>query len=172
MNYRVLSPSPIQEVFSEIRWNDISSLESLGLTSLEQTLLTSGEANPIEYTLSNNDDAIDFIRLLLKVLDQVIAPIVRRSNSFKRVSQISLEESIDRQSALEWLERDTSGVVKHFVISKLCESVDCIRSGNVRSVSVSSTFFRNGYLLEGWSTLMQLLDRGGSDVYTLRKRFT
>lgn len=170
MIYRILSPSPIQDVFSELRWSEISSEERLGLTSLESTLLTSGETNPIEYTLSNNDDAIDFLRLLLKVLDQVIAPIVRRSNSFKRISKISVDEVVDRQTALEWLERDASGVVKHFVISKLCEAVDCIRGGNVKGVTVAATLFPNGFLLEGWPTLMQLLDKGGSDVYTLRKR--
>ena len=169
MIYRVLSPSPVQEAFSEIRWNDIDGLD---LNPLEQTLLTSGEANPIEYTLANNDDAVGFIRILLKVLDQVIAPIVRRSNSLsslRRVTRLGLEESLDRTTAVEYLEADAAGVVKHFVISKLCEVLDCIRTGDLRSISMESAFFPNGFLLEGWQTLMQLLDKGGSDVYTLRK---
>ena len=180
-HFRVLSPSPVQDVFGEIRWSDVKFLE---LTSLEQTLLASGEANPIEYTLSNNDDAVGFVRLLLKVLDQVIAPIVRRSSSSRggggahRVSQLGLDalagtagENNDYSSTtpLDWLEKDANGVVKHFAISKLCEVVDCIRSGDLHSISMESIFFPNGFLIEGWHTLAQLLEKGGSDVYTLRK---
>lgn len=179
-HYRVLSPSPVSEVFGEIRWSDVKFLE---LSPLEQTLLTSGEANPIEYTLSNNDDAVGFVRLLLKVLDQVIAPIVRRSSSggggnVRRVSQLGLDTTAStiatddgggENSTLDWLEKDANGVVKHFAISKLCEVVDCIRSGDLRSISMESIFFPNGFLIEGWKTLEQLLEKGGSDVYTLRK---
>ena len=177
-HFRVLSPSPVSEVFGEIRWSDVKFLE---LSQLEQTLLTSGEANPIEYTLSNNDDAVGFVRLLLKVLDQVIAPIVRRSSSggnVRRVSQLGLDTSAagtladgggGENSTLDWLEKDANGVVKHFAISKLCEVVDCIRSGFLHSISMESIFFPNGFLIEGWHTLSQLLEKGGSDVYTLRK---
>ena len=144
-------------------------MEGVELSSLEQTLLTSGEANPIEYTLSNNDDAIDFVRLLFKVLDQVMAPIVRRSAAVRRVSSLGLDASVDRQTALEWLETDANGVVKHFIISKLCEIIDCIRSQSIRSISMASLFFPNGFLIDGWQTMMQLLGKGGSDIYTLRK---
>ena len=181
-HFRALSPSPVQDIFSEIRWNDVKVLE---LTSLEQTLLTSGEANPIEYTLSNNDDAVGFVRLLLKVLDQVVARIVRRTHSnngqqqaFRRVSELGLDggggalsqaSAAEGQEAQDWLEMDANGVVKHFVISKLCEVVECIRSGDLHSISMESIFFPNGFLIEGWSTLSHVLEKGGSDAYALRK---
>ena len=61
------------------------------------------------------------------------------------------------------------GVVKHFVISKICEVLDCVRNGNLLSISMESIFFPNGFLLEGWQSLMQVLDKGGSDVFTQRK---
>jgi hypothetical protein len=168
MIYRVLSPSPVQEAFSEIRWEDIEGLE---VNSLERALLSSGEANPIEYTLNNNEDAIGFVRLLFHVLDQVISPILRRTSSLsspRRVSRLGLEESLDRQTAVEYMENDAIGVVKHFAVSKLCEVLDCVHSGDLRTISMESIFFPNGFIIDGWKTLIMALDKGGSDVYTLR----
>lgn len=169
MSTILLPPSPVQEVFGEIRWGYVASLE---LSKLEQTLLSSGEANPIEYTLSNNDDAVDFIQLLLKVLDQVIHPIYRRTNSAGDMRRLLRDDGPAAQgppTPLEVLENEPHNVIKHFLIAKLCEVVDCLRSGNLRSVSFASTFFINGFLLEGWQTLMHILERGGIDVFTQRK---
>lgn len=164
----MFSPSPVQEVFGEIRWAEITTLE---LTKLEQTLLASGEANPIEYTLSNNEDAVDFIRLLFKVLDQVILPSFRRSSSLGNLRRMLRDDNAKGPSPLEVLENDPHSVVKHFLVSKLCEIMECLRSGDLRSVSISSTFFVNGFLLDGWQTLMHILERGGYDIFAQREYF-
>jgi len=67
----VLSSSPIAAAFSGIQWDPLGKLR---LTDVEKSLLRSGEDNPIEYTLSNTEDALIYIKTLLKVLAEATGP--------------------------------------------------------------------------------------------------
>jgi hypothetical protein len=59
------TPSPVAEAFSGIQWDPLGKLR---LTNAEKSLLRSGEDNPVDYTLSNSEDACLYVRALLKVL--------------------------------------------------------------------------------------------------------
>lgn len=165
-----LSPSPVHEAFAEIRWDSL-----LDLTDLERTLLRSGEENPIEYVLSNNEDATDYLQILLKVLDQALLPSLQQQQSSprsstprRRVSRLRIDSILNYETALELLEEDIHGVVKHYVIDKAAEVMACMLSGDLSRVTMASTCFPNGFLLQGWPTLYQVLEQGGSDSYAQR----
>jgi hypothetical protein len=172
-----LSPSPVHEAFAEIRWDAL-----LDLTDLERTLLRSGEENPIEYVLSNNEDATDYLQILLKVLDQVLVPSLQQqqqqllpsSSSMprRRVSRLRIDSVLNYETALELLDEDIHGVVKHYVIDKVAEVMACMLSGDLSRVSMASTCFPNGFLLAGWPPLYQVLEQGGSDAYAQRTKRT
>jgi hypothetical protein len=66
-----MTPSPVCAAFSGIQWDPLGKLH---LTDAEKSLLRSGEDNPVDYTLSNNEDACMYVRALLKVLTESVGP--------------------------------------------------------------------------------------------------
>ena len=66
-----INQSPVAAAFSGIQWDP---LEKIRLTNAEKSLLRSGEDNPVDYTLSNSEDACMYVRALLKVLTESVGP--------------------------------------------------------------------------------------------------
>jgi hypothetical protein len=95
-----LPASPVAAAFSGIQWDP---LEKLGLTSPEKSLLRSGEDNPVDYTLSNVEDAFMYSRTLLKVLSECSGP----SGPSKKVSKV--KETLTANEALQMLYVDPTG---------------------------------------------------------------
>lgn len=154
-----LSPSPVHEAFTGIQWDP---LEKLQLVANEKALLRAAEDNVISYTLARQDEAREYTHILLKVLDEVLVPGSMNSN----VSRLSLEESLPDDEALQLLYVDSSGVVAHYAISKLCEVVFCLKESSKKSkVTLSSTFYQDGTLIENWRPLLRILLNGGSDAF-------
>jgi len=96
----VLPPSPVALAFSGIQWDPLGKLK---LTNAEKSLLRSGEDNPVDYTLSNVDDACMYARALLKVLAESSGP----SGPSTKVSKI--KESLPADDALQMLYTDPTG---------------------------------------------------------------
>ena len=65
------------------------------LSPPEFSLLKSAEENPIEYTLAELDDAISYIRILLKMLDQVTTAPTTSSSSGTATTSGGILSSID-----------------------------------------------------------------------------
>jgi hypothetical protein len=95
-----LPASPVAAAFSGIQWDP---LEKLCLTNSEKSLLRSGEDNPVDYTLSNVDDACMYTRTLLKVLSECAGP----SGPSKKVSKV--REVLTTIEALRILYVDPTG---------------------------------------------------------------
>lgn len=149
----VLHPSPVAAAFSGIQWDP---LEKLKLTSAEKSLLRSGDINPVDYTLSNSEDACMYVRALIKVLTEASGP----SGPSVKVSKI--KESLPLDHALQALYMDPTGVVTHYAISKLFEVITSLREKKDSStVSMISTFYENGKLLDEWRPLLRVLHLGG-----------
>jgi len=160
-----LSASPVYEAFAGIQWDPIEKLE---LTEAEKSLLRAGEQNPVEYTLFHQEDAAAYAHLLLKVLEQTIAPSNQGngSSSMRKVSKLSLQEILPDDEALQLLYVDSIGVVTHYTISKLCEVIICLKGSSKSSkVTLSTTFYPDGILIENWRPLLGILMRGGSDAF-------
>ena len=159
-----LSPSPVHEAFAGIQWDPIEKLE---LTEAEKSLLRAGEQNPVEYTLFHQEDAAAYAHLLLKVLEQAKIPIsISKESSVRKVSKLSLEETLPDDEAVQLLYVDSIGVVTHYAISKLCEVIICLKGSSKSSkVTLSATFYPDGILADNWRPLLGILMRGGSDAF-------
>lgn len=96
-----LAPSPVSPAFPGIQWDP---LDKLRLSNAEKSLLRSGEDNPVDYTLSNTDDAGMYSRALLKVLAESSGP----SGPSTKVSKIK-ERSLPADEALQFLYTDPTG---------------------------------------------------------------
>ncbi len=95
-----IQPSPVALAYPGIQWDP---LEKLKLTSSEKSILRSGEDNPVEYTLSNRDDARMYTRALLKVLAESSGP----SGPSAKVSKI--KNPLPTDEALQMLYVDATG---------------------------------------------------------------
>ena len=95
-----LSPSPVAAAFSGIQWDPLGKLK---LTNAEKSILRSGEDNPVDYTLSNAEDACMYARALLKVLAESSGP----SGPSTKVSKI--KETMPVDDALQMLYTDPTG---------------------------------------------------------------
>lgn len=157
-----ISQSPVQNAFPFIEWN-----APIALSRPEQALLQSAEETPLEYTLAEFGDTFAYARLLLKVLDQVTGP----SNP-GRVSELPLDvaagQGLDDEEALQYLAEDKTGVVTHYLISKLYEMMGLLTERPSHSpVQISTIFYQHNKLLEDWRPLLRLLYRPG-DPYSQR----
>lgn len=151
-----LAPSPVAAAFNGIQWDP---LEKLRLSSPERGVLRSAEANPIDYTLSNQEDAVAYVRLLLKVLAEASGP----SGPSSKVSH--LRETLPEAEALQMLYVDAMGVVTHYAITKLFEVITCLKEKKEGStVTVATTFYNesDGMLMDEWRPLLRVLHLGGS----------
>jgi len=159
------SPSPVHLAFTGIQWDPLGKLE---LTGPEKSLLRSAEDNVLDYTIAEQDDASAYARLLLKVLDQVIGP----NNPSDKVAKLNLEDILDDEEALQMLYVDPMGVVSHYALSKLYEVILYLKDKSSRSpMSVYSTFYKNGVLIEEWRPLLRILKGGAGtgDAYAQSK---
>lgn len=149
-----ISPSPVCAAFSGISWDPLGRLR---LTDAEKSLLRSGEDNPVDYTLSNIEDACLYVQALLKVLVEASGP----SGPSTKVSH--LREELPTADALQILYTDATGVVTHYAIAKLHEVIVSLRERrNTADVNMSSIFFPEGKLIESWRPLLRILHLGGS----------
>lgn len=160
------SPSPVHLAFTGIQWDPLGKLE---LTGPEKSLLRSAEDNVLDYALAEQDDAAAYSRLLLKVLDQVIGP----NNPSDKVAKLNLEDILDDEEALQMLYVDPMGVVSHYALSKLYEVILYLKEKGSKSgatLSLASTFYKDGVLVEEWRPLLRILKGGGTgDAYAQRK---
>lgn len=157
-----LSPSPVCEAFHGIQWDP---LEKLRLTGPEKATLRSAEANPLDYTLADRNEAAAYARVLLKVLAEASGP----SGPSSRVSHLT--DMLPVEEALQLLYVDAMGVVTHYAITKLYEIVLCFKENGEKSrVSIASTFYGpDGSLVDDWRPLLRVLHLGGSgDVFAQR----
>jgi len=156
-----ISPSPVAAAFSGIQWDPLGKLR---LTNSEKSLLRSGEDNPTDYTLGNVEDACHYVRALLKVLAEA-------SGSSGPSSKVShLRDPLPVADALQLLYVDALGVVTHYAISKLVDVISCLmEKKDGASVSMVTTFFEYGNLIDDWRPLLRVLHLGGSgDPYAQR----
>jgi hypothetical protein len=160
-----LAPSPVHLAFPGIQWDPLGKLE---LSGPEKSLLRSAEDNVLDYALAEQDDAAAYARLLLKVLDQVIGP----NNPSDKVAKLNLEDILDDEEALQMLYVDPMGVVSHYALSKLYEVILYLKEkGSKSEMSVASTFYKEGVLIEEWRPLLRILKGGAGtgDAYAQSK---
>lgn len=166
----VLSVSPVQEAFPGIQWD---SLGKVSLSHFEKCIIRAGEDNVLEYTIFHNqEDTSAYVDILLKILDNCIAPGNPDANSSKnRVARLPFESVLSEDEAVQFLESDHVGVMKHFTISKLCDIVQCLQDTNNNSskITMSSTFFPDGILIDNWRPLLRVLHGGNTDIFAQRK---
>lgn len=158
-----LPHSPVIHAFSGIQWDP---MQKLRLTNKEKLLLRSAEANPIDYTLSNNEESAAYVKVVLKVLAEASGA----SGPSSKVSH--LKELLPEDEALQMLYTDPMGVVTHYAITKLYNIVVCLKEKKRgSSVSMGSTFFNqdDGNLIDEWRPLLRVLHLGGSgDAFAQR----
>jgi V-type H+-transporting ATPase subunit H len=153
-----VSPSPVYIAFLKIEWND-----PVSLSSPELTLLQNAEENPLEYTIAEYDDAYRYARLLLKLLDQVTGPTQPGI-----LSEVQLEAiPFDEDKAYDYLRQDKSGVISHYLITKLYELIHLLSQEPTQQIQIATIFFANQQLVEDWRPLLRLLYRQG-DAFAQR----
>jgi hypothetical protein len=164
----LLSPSPVHEVFSEIR---IDNLSSLDLSAPEKALFKSGEQNVIEYTLFDHNDATDYVHLLLKLIERLSSSTAPASPSSRtRVCALGLDHFLSHEKALDYLCSDEVGVAYHYTISTLCEVFYSLRENSKSTkATIANIFYPDGMLIEQWRSLWKALRRGTTDDYAQRK---
>jgi len=148
--------SPVFLAFTGIQWDP---LEKLRLGKPEKLMLQSAEANPLDYTLSDVQEARAYARVLLKVLAEASGP----SGPSSKVSHLKTE--LPDAEALQMLYVDAMGVVTHYAITKLCDVVVCLgeKRASVASVTIASTFYGDdGVLIDEWRPLLRVLHLGGA----------
>ena len=223
MFHPTLSPSPLQNAFPHIPWttdtgssayhsyynnggvasspSTTSSLASNSsssggwhLSNPELNVLQNAEEHHLEYTLADLDDAFLYVRVLLKVLDQVTGPsdvgMVSDSEWGRLDPQNYTTGSamLSEEQALEVYAEDKAGVATHYVITRLCELVGLLTtmSDSARrdsKVRITTLFYhrddkdnfnsplrqpRQLRLMEDWRPLLRILYRSGSDDFTKR----
>ncbi|KAL3939393.1 MAG: hypothetical protein SGBAC_005879 [Bacillariaceae sp.] len=162
-----VSPSPVQSVFSKVEWTF-----PVSLSSPEIELLESAEENPLEYTIAEYMEAFQYARLLLKLLDQVMGPTQPGI-----LSNVGLDAPLfDQDEAMEYLHNDKSGVVTHYVMTKLFDLIHILAQDPTDKVKLTTIFFtttnntnntprqpnpQQQLLLEDWRPLLQILYRQG-----------
>ena len=158
-----LPPSPVMGAFAGIQWDP---MQKLRLTQPEKLLLRSGEANPIDYTLSNREESTAYVKVVLKVLAEASGA----SGPSSKVSH--LKGMLPDDEALQILYTDPMGVVVHYAITKLYDIIVCLREKKRGSdVSIGATFYNedDGNLLDEWRPLLRVLHLGGSgDAFAQR----
>lgn len=131
-----LSQSPVHEAFHGIVGDP---LQKLSLSAPEIALLQAAEANPLEYTLSDQHDAEAYAHVLLKVIDQCTTSNKASNSKSKHVpavAKLSLSQSpLQDDEALQLLYVDTMGVVLHYAISKLTAVIQALLAMNNNSSS-------------------------------------
>ena len=161
-----LLPSPVHLAFTGIQWDPLGKLE---LTGTEKGLLRSAEDNVLDYSLAEQDDASAYVRLLLKVLDQVVGP----NNPSDKVAKLSVEDTLDDEEALQMLYVDPMGVVSHYALSKLYDVILYLneKKKSKSEISVYSTFYNQGVLIEEWRPFLRILKGGAGtgDAYAHSK---
>jgi len=149
-----ISSSPVALAFPFIEWIP----PTIAISRPEHSLLRSAEEGPLEYIISDHQESYAYARLLLKVLDQVTGP----SNP-GRVAELTLEQSaLDQEDALQYLQDDKTGVVTHYLITKLYDFIGLLTQQQPDSfVQILTIFYREDKLLEDWRPLLRLLYRQG-----------
>jgi len=150
----VLSPSPVHLAFTGIQWDPLGKLE---LSDPEKSLLRSAEDNVFDYCLAETEDAAAYARVLLKVLDQVTSG--PNSSYVDKVAKLSLQDILEDQEALQMLYVDPMGVVTHYALTKLYEVILYLKEKRTSksNLSVVSTFYKDGSLIEEWRPLLRIL---------------
>jgi len=178
-----LSLSPVHEAFKDIQWDSVGMLSPL-LSDQDRALLKAAEDNVIEYTLADQQEATAYVHILLSLLEHAVncksssstSPFSSTaSSSPNKVSKIPLDADLTEEEALQMLYEDSLGVVTHYCVSKLCEITNCLKSGvsstkkSSVKVTMASTFYPNGILIEKWRPLLRLLlSGGGTNVFPQR----
>jgi V-type H+-transporting ATPase subunit H len=107
------------------------SSQVMVLSKPESLLLQSAEENPLEYTLAEYDDAFLYVRVLLKLLDQVTTAHASAESGADDGMVVASTDlggvdfgnhvSLSEEEALELYSHDKIGVTSHYVITRLYE---------------------------------------------------
>lgn len=158
-----LPHSPVAHAFSGIQWDP---MQKLRLSNSEKDLLRSAETNPIDYTLSNREESVAYVKVVLKVLAEASGA----SGPSSKVSH--LKELLPEEEAMQLLYTDPMGVVTHYAITKLYNIIVCLKEKKRGcSVSIGTTFYnqQDGNLIDEWRPLLRVLHLGGSgDAFAQR----
>lgn len=74
-----------------------------------------------------------------------------------------LTEDLPVEEALQMLYVDSMGVVTHYAITKLYEVLIALSDKKPSSdVTIATTFYMNGFLMDEWRSLLRILHLGGS----------
>jgi len=154
-----LTPSPVAAAFPGIQWDPLGKLN---LNPREKSLLRNAEHNPIDYTLSTEQEAKTYSCLLLRILSESLGPTGPSRVSF-------VKETLSTEDAMQILRVDAMGVVAHYVITKLYEVITCLLEK--KGMSVAATFYNptDGMLIDEWRPLLRVLHLGGNgDAFAQR----
>jgi hypothetical protein len=145
-NATSLPSSPVFKAFPNIPWDPLE--RRLSLSASDKSLLRSAEENPLEYTLAEKDDANSYIRLLLKVLDQLKKTSTSTALSAGAAAfatapplhEIKLDQGspLTDDEAMQVLYDFPNSVVRHYIISKLYEVIACLQE-NERICKTNNT---------------------------------
>jgi hypothetical protein len=161
MSYPVILPlSPVCELF-QLLPSASKILRTLSfLPDNDKKFLLTAEETPIEYTLYDQTEAERYVTILLKVLHEIF--LTSSLQSTRKVSKI-VSNSLDEyhffsEIALsDLLRTDPIGVLGHYLISRLTESVQSLKQRpKGAKATFPSTFYPSGMLLDGWRTLFQI----------------
>ncbi|KAG7337799.1 V-ATPase subunit H [Nitzschia inconspicua] len=220
IHHPVLSLSPLQEAFPHIPWmlgdadhsysyysddNENNNRQQLGgvittsaipllLSKPELLLLRSAEENPLEYTLADYDDAFLYVRMLLKLLDQVTSTQSNSDGMLVSAACLgrldcSSHRPLSEEDALEVYSHDRIGVVTHYIVTRLYELLGALierqhaqphrpssSSRNTLRTEISTLtlfYHRQPYsnqyvLMDDWRPLLRLLYRSDRDDFSKR----
>ena len=169
LSYSYLSASPIEAAYLWIDWNS----PIVFLSNPERSLVQQAEENPLEYTLASSKDAFDYIRVLLKVLDQVTGPCDDAND------HLALE-SPTKDAAEQYYLTHKTGVVTHYILQQLYSVVLILMENhydpsgnnhnNNKKPTVATMFYnaQTGALLEDWRPLLRLLYQLSGDAFAQR----
>ena len=164
-----LSPSPIHEIFQLVPERTESNPCLHSLSQQERKLWITAEENPLDYSLSHQQDSEKYTQLLLSILQQTF--IHRDHSSTKTnwvLSNVPLENELTEAESLRILRSDPIGALCHYTISRL---TDCVQSLKQRpkgaKATLASTFYPSGILNDNTKVLQHILsNENDTDRYT------
>lgn len=157
-----LSPSPVHEAFAGILWDPLDSY--FKLEEREKSLLRAADNHVLGYTLSHPGDAAAYLHVLLKVLEQT-----RTTHNYSQsiVARLPLDQILSDTEALEFVDRDSRGIVTHYAVTQLTDSVQNLKQASKKSkVTIASVFYPDGILMEDWRLFRLLMN--GNDAFAQR----
>lgn len=158
-----LSSSPVVGAFRNIQWD---LLKKVDLSQEETSNLKTAEEHPLDFIMADHERASSYIRILLKIIDKSVGI----SGPSLKVSKV--KEDLSQTDALQLLKDDPTGVVTHYAIERLYETVTYMRGDVDKSeVNILTIFYKqtDGSLVDDLRQLLRVLHMGGQgDAFAQR----